>query len=185
MIQATIENSALATKIFIFPPLFFFFNSSKHSSAPSAPLLTLTILSRETKCQTEKEKHFLLAFGTPEQIVTQLSNKKKQRRSGQAPGRTCTSLSHNDWKRSHGVYSPNHLVNHMCKCVWFFLFVSLTAYLTSVSAPASNKSCTIAVWPLNEANMSAVMLYYTKIEGKKGHTIVAKKERTRGVKKRR
>jgi len=43
--------------------------------------------------------------------------KKKQRRSGQAPGRTCTSLSHNDGKRSHGENTPNHLVNNVCVTV--------------------------------------------------------------------
>ena len=185
MIQATIENSALATKIFIFPPLFFFFQFFKTLERTLSSSVDSHDSFKRNKVSNRKRKTFSSCIWHPRTDCHTTFKQKKQRRSGQAPGRTCTSLSHNDWKRSHGVYSPNHLVNHMCKCVWFFLFVSLTALLDSVSAPISNKSCTIAVWPLNEANMSAVMLYYTKIEGKKGHTIVAKKERTRGVKKRR
>ena len=51
---------------------------------------------------------------------------KKQRRSGRASGRTCTSLSHNDGKRSHGVYSPNHLVNHKCISVCVILSLCLS-----------------------------------------------------------
>ena len=159
-IQARNGESALATEIFIFS---IFCNSSKRSSASSAPLLTLTILSWERRCQTEKEiikkegvksnrKGKTCSFCIWHPTKGYFTNvkkktKKKQRRSGQAPGRTCTSLSHNDGKRSHGENTPNHLVNHVCKCVRFILFVSLTTVFASLSAPASNKSCTVAVWP--------------------------------------
>jgi hypothetical protein len=105
---------------------------------------------KERRCQIkQKRKNVFFLHLTPHEGLFHkcLKKKKKQRRSGQAPGRTCTSLSHNDGKRSHGENTPNHLVNHVCKCVRFILFVSLTTVFASLSAPASNKSCTVAVWP--------------------------------------
>ena len=43
---------------------------------------------------------------------------KKQRRSGQAPGRTCTSLSHNVWEEvTWCEHSKPPCQPHVCKCV--------------------------------------------------------------------
>jgi hypothetical protein len=88
-IQATNEKCALATKTSLFS---IFFNSSKHPSAPSAPLLTLTILSSERKSQTEKENHILLALGTPRKLSHNGEKKKKSSAAQARPQATCTEV---------------------------------------------------------------------------------------------
>jgi propanediol dehydratase small subunit len=52
----------------------------------------------------------------------------------------------------------HHLANHMLArvCAILSFILSLTLVLASLSAPAPNNSSTVAVWPLAEANMSAV-----------------------------
>jgi hypothetical protein len=60
--------------------------------------------------------------------VKKKQKKTKQRLSGLAPGRTCTSLSRNNGKRSHGVYSLHHLVNHVCVSVCDSFSLSLLPY---------------------------------------------------------
>ena len=59
-IQTTSENCALPAKRLFFN---YFCNSSKRSSALSAPLLTLAMLESESKRITQKESRILLAFG--------------------------------------------------------------------------------------------------------------------------
>jgi hypothetical protein len=64
--------------------------------------------------------------------------------------------------------------------VKFFLSASITLFFASLSAPASNKSFTIAVSPPAEALMSAVKLTYTKIVGDTCHRAEREhKKRTR------
>jgi len=59
-IQTTSENTALPTNRLFFNS---FCNSSKRSSALSAPLLTLAMLESESRRITQKESCILLAFG--------------------------------------------------------------------------------------------------------------------------
>ena len=68
-------------------------------------------------------------------------------------------------ERPHGASS--NIFSITCVCERDFLFLSLTSSLASLLAPASNKSCTVAVWPSCEAPMSAVRRNY-KHKGRKG-----------------
>ena len=90
-------------------------------------------------------------------------NEKKKKKSARAcstPGRTCTSLSYINGKRS-------------------FTVRPLTLFFASLLAPAPNSSSTVVVRPQREAQMRAVSpSRYTKRE-REAHTIVAK-ERKRG-----
>ena len=113
--QTTSENCALPTKRHF---LNYFCNSSKLSSALSAPPLTLAMLESESRRITQKEERILLAFGTPRRaLFTTKKKRKKSARASSTPGRTCMSFSSNDGKRDHMVLPPsNHLDNHVCVC---------------------------------------------------------------------
>ena len=115
-IQTTSENCALPAKRLFFN---YFCNSSKRSSALSAPPLTLAMLESESRGITQKESCIHLAFGTPRRdLFTTKEKKGKSARACSTPGRTCTSLSSNEVKRDRMVLPPsNHLDNHMCVCV--------------------------------------------------------------------
>ena len=114
-IQTTSENCALPTKRHF---LNYFCNSSKLSSALSAPPLTLAMLESESRRITQKEERILLAFGTPRRaLFTTKKKRKKSARASSTPGRTCMSFSSNEVKRGYMVLPPsNHLINHMCVC---------------------------------------------------------------------
>jgi len=55
-----------------------FFNSSKRSTAPSAPLLTLAMLGSENRRIIRKDECVLLAFGTPRRALSQRKKKGKK-----------------------------------------------------------------------------------------------------------
>ena len=114
-IQTTSENCALPTKRHF---LNYFCNSSKLSSALSAPPLTLAMLESESRRITQKESCILLAFGTRRRaLFTTKKKRKKSARAGSTPGRTCISLSSNNGKKDHTVLpSSCHHVNHICVC---------------------------------------------------------------------
>lgn len=58
---------------------------------------------------------------------------------------------------SHEHLSSTSCV-YVCACVYVISpLSSLTSFLASLSAPAFKRSCTISVWPLCEAIMSALM----------------------------
>jgi len=108
-IQTTSENCALTTKRLFFN---YFCNSSKLSSALSAPPLTLAMLESENRGITQKE-----------------GKKKKSARACSTPGRTCL-LSYNEVNRDDTVIPPsNHLVNNLR------VFDSLSMSLLPCSSP--------------------------------------------------
>ena len=101
-IQTTSENTALPTKRLF---LNSFCNSSKRSSAPSAPPLTLAMLESESRHITQKEINnvFFLHLASHKRLV--YNGKKKRKKVLEV-------------KRGHTVLPPsNHLVNHMCVCI--------------------------------------------------------------------
>jgi hypothetical protein len=113
-IQTTSENCALPTKRHF---LNSFCDSSKLSSALSAPPLTLAMLESENRRITQKESCVLLEFCTLRRALSQRKKKGKSARAGSTPGRTCISLSSNEVKRGHMVLPlSNHLDNHVCVC---------------------------------------------------------------------
>ena len=81
-IQTTSENCALPTKRHF---LNSFCDSSKLSSALSAPPLTLAMLESESRRITQKEERILLAFGTRRRALSQRKKKKKKVRERAPP----------------------------------------------------------------------------------------------------
>ena len=139
-IQTTSENTALPTKRLF---LNSFCNSSKRSSAPSAPPLTLAMLESESRHITQKEINnvFFLHLASHKRLVYNGKRKKKKSARGE--------------ERPHGASS----FKPSCQphvCVYIALYASLTAPFASLSAPAPNNSSTVAVRPLFEAKMRTV-----------------------------
>ena len=126
-IETTNRKSALATKIFIFSHFFQFFKTLERTFSSSVDSQNSF---KRKKVSNRKRKTCSSCIWHPTKGCFKNSKTKiktkKQRRSGRASGRTCTSLSHNDGKRSHGVYSPNHLVNHKCISVCVILSLCLS-----------------------------------------------------------
>jgi len=88
---------------------------------------------------------------------------KMRERASLLPVFTCYKLSYKVVTGGHTVLPPaNHLINLLCVCVFLSLSLSwlfLTLFFASLSAPASNKSCAITMWPLLKAYMSPVLPY--------------------------
>jgi len=123
-IQTTSENTALPTKDRHF--LNSFFNSSKRSSALSAPPLTLAMLESGSRRITQKEiMYSSCIWHSSKGSFHNGKKKEKSARAGSTPGRTCISLSSNEVKRDHMVLPPSiHLDNLMCVCNSLSFFLS-------------------------------------------------------------
>ena len=62
-----------------------------------------------------------------------------------------------------------------CRGLHVILSIPLTLFFAYLSAPAPNKSCAVAVWPLAEASMRAVLPYTFKHRGRHTHHSSKKK----------
>jgi hypothetical protein len=95
----------------------YIFNSSKLTSALSAPPLTLTTLSRERRCITRKEKYNLLAFGTLCSLTTEKMNKNSADQA--RPREAHIPLASDTSFRREAMEPPSQLeqlVSNTCLC---------------------------------------------------------------------
>ena len=99
---------------------------------------------------------------------TKRRKKKKKRASVLHPRAHMFTQLQRGEQRRHGDSSFKPSCQQL-KSVWFALYVSLTLLFASLSAPAPNNSCTVAVWPLREASIRAVSLYFIN-RGRGRHT---------------
>jgi len=128
-IQATSENSALATNIFIFSP-FFYFSILQNTRAHPQLLCWLSRFFQEKQSVKQKKKNiFFLHLAPQKRLSHKFQTKKKQRRSGQAPGYTYRSRAATTMGRGHMVCTHQTILSTTCVSVCDSFSLSLLPHI--------------------------------------------------------
>ena len=161
-IQTTSENCAFPTKRHC---LNSFFKSSKRTSAPSAPPLTLAIFESESRRITEKDSCVFLAFGSPRRALSQ-RRKIEKKCAGKLHSRIHVLVEYQSRgeERPHGASSVKPSCQlHVCVILSFsYLILRL---LVSPRSQQQLHSCGVTFARGRNESSVAITLY---IEGEGG-----------------